>query len=544
MANLENADKYNLKRFVDAQECMYEAALREVASGRKHSHWMWYVFPQLAELGRSQTAKYYGISGICEARAFLEHEVLSRRLREICKALLACGSNNAREVFGHPDDLKLRSSMTLFEAADPEESVFGEVLDAFFRGERDEETIRLLSYERNIEADPQESEDYLKAKREIERREMFLSKIQGALIGGAVGDALGYAVEFMSVDEIHRTFGPDCIMEYKLDGQGMARFSDDTQMTLFTANALLIGDTRGCMRGVGGPYASYCNKTYLDWLYTQDHSFHGYPDVSWLLTVKELHKRRAPGNTCLAACRTGFGSIENPANNSKGCGGVMRVAPIGLYWVNYRYCNGEDLLDFVVQDAAECAALTHGHPLGYISAGAFAYIVNRIAYEIPEDCDRRLGMLQEIVDDCCASLARWFPDHAADAGYQAALLQRACRLAGRSGEDSDLITEIGEGWVGEEMLAVAVFACLRHPNDFSAAVRAAVNHSGDSDSTGSVCGNIMGAMLGLDAIGAEWTERLELFDLIMEVAKDLCDVCQMEEYCSYYDEVWWSKYGR
>ena len=147
MAKLEESDEHNLRRFVDAQEGVYEGALREVASGRKRSHWMWYVFPQLAGLGRSQTAKYYGISGICEARAYLEHEILSGRLQEICEALLSCGSTDAHEVFGHPDDMKLRSSMTLFEAADPEAGVFGEVLEAFFGGERDERTLHLLGGE-------------------------------------------------------------------------------------------------------------------------------------------------------------------------------------------------------------------------------------------------------------------------------------------------------------------------------------------------------------------------------------------------------------
>ena len=379
-------------------------------------------------------------------------------------------------------------------------------------------------------------------RREVARREKLLAKFQGSLVGGATGDALGYAVEFMPDAEIREKYGTSGIAEYDLDDAGVARFSDDTQMTLFTANGLLIGDTRGCLRGIGGPYFSYCTHTYRDWLHTQDRSFEPSGD-SWLLSVDGLRARRAPGSTCMSAIRKGFGSIDEPANNSKGCGGVMRVAPIGLFWASYRYRNGEDLLDFVVREAAECAALTHGHPLGYISAGAFAYIVNRVAYEVPEGSAHRRRLLKGIVDDCCRKLPGWFPDHPHAAAYQAELLQRACDLAKSPEWSCRNIARIGLGWVGEEALAIGVYACMRHANDFGAALRVAVNHDGDSDSTGSICGNIMGAMLGLGAIGPEWTERLELRDLIMEVARDLCDGCQMEEYGEYWDDDWMAKYG-
>ncbi|MGI6217261.1 MAG: DUF1810 domain-containing protein [Coriobacteriales bacterium] len=144
---MSDNDTYNLKRFLDAQQGDYEQALSEIRSGRKRSHWIWYVFPQLEDLGRSGTAKYYGISGAEEARAYLADPVLGARLREISAALLTLDENNPSRVMGYPDDLKLRSCMTLFDAVsdgNEEDSVFSAVLDKFYGGEPDSKTLHLL----------------------------------------------------------------------------------------------------------------------------------------------------------------------------------------------------------------------------------------------------------------------------------------------------------------------------------------------------------------------------------------------------------------
>lgn len=385
--------------------------------------------------------------------------------------------------------------------------------------------------------------EFERVKANIAKREHLLSKFQGCLVGGAAGDALGYPVEFMSEAEIRENYGGYGIDEYTLDRKtGKALFSDDTQMTLFTANGYLIGDTRGRLRGIGGPSCRYCEATYRDWLRTQDASFES-PGVSWLLSVPQLHALRAPGNTCLSAIRAGFGSIADPVNNSKGCGGVMRVAPIGLFWASYRDSRGDALLDHVVKEAAECAALTHGHPLGYISAGALAYIVCRCVTEIAPDDRKRGKLLTGIIEDCCQKLPEWFSDHPEDAAYQAELLRQACALSSRRRRDGKNIVELGEGWVGEEALAIAVYACLRYPNNFTGAIWAAANHGGDSDSTASIAGQIMGSMLGMEGIEDRWVEDLELADVILEIAHDLCVGCQMSEYGSYRDEAWLAKYS-
>jgi len=183
-------------------------------------------------------------------------------------------------------------------------------------------------------------------------------RFRGCLIGGAAGDALGYAVEFMSADSIFNKYGPGGIKEYDLNG-GMARISDDTQMTLFTATGLLLGTTRGKIRGIMGPYSGYIASSYQDWLKTQRCSY-PLPEeyhYSWLADVPEMFSRRAPGGACLSALGSGkTGTIEQPINNSKGCGGVMRVAPIGLYF------NDKGIsLEAIDRIGAEAAAITHGH---------------------------------------------------------------------------------------------------------------------------------------------------------------------------------------
>ncbi|MDD7452093.1 MAG: DUF1810 domain-containing protein [Treponema sp.] len=134
---------YNLERFKKAQERDYPAALTEIKNGHKETHWIWYIFPQLKELGYSSTAKYYGLT-VDEAKAYIADDVLKSRLIEISEVLLNLNNNNATEVMGYPDDLKLKSSMTLFGEVAPEIDVFGKVLEKFFGGVKDERTLELI----------------------------------------------------------------------------------------------------------------------------------------------------------------------------------------------------------------------------------------------------------------------------------------------------------------------------------------------------------------------------------------------------------------
>lgn len=136
--------KYNLKRFHEAQEKVYQNALNEIRMGRKATHWMWFIFPQLTGLGYSETAQFYAIADLQEAELYLEDPVLSSRLVQICKALLEIKGKSASEIFGSPDNLKLKSSITLFSAVKNSDPVFQEVLEHYFAGKKDEKTLGLL----------------------------------------------------------------------------------------------------------------------------------------------------------------------------------------------------------------------------------------------------------------------------------------------------------------------------------------------------------------------------------------------------------------
>jgi uncharacterized protein (DUF1810 family) len=138
----------NLNRFIDAQKTDYAIALSEIKNGRKRSHWMWYIFPQIHGLGFSETSIFYSIKNVAEAEAFLHHPVLGPRLIEICNELLALETNNAHQIFGSPDDVKLKSSMTLFALLTGTSPVFQLVLDKFFHGMKDTKTMEILSEEK------------------------------------------------------------------------------------------------------------------------------------------------------------------------------------------------------------------------------------------------------------------------------------------------------------------------------------------------------------------------------------------------------------
>lgn len=364
----------------------------------------------------------------------------------------------------------------------------------------------------------------------LDGRRKYLSKVQGCLIGGAAGDALGYTVEFVHYYDIRRMYGPSGITEFEPDN-GTARISDDTQMTLFTANGLLYGETRMMLRGIGNSPHTYVPFAYRDWLYTQDNRCKPAFITSWLVSIPELHNRRAPGTTCMSSLSSGkIGSISDPLNNSCGCGGVMRAAPVGLFYGQY-YDQLSD--ENLIRAGAETAAVTHGHPWGYIPAGMLSILIKKAAYSSDK--------LHEIVTSSLEETGNVFGENKDWSGFER-IIQKAIDLSQNDKNDFDNIRNIGEGWVGHEALAIAIYAALRYEFNFSDGIIAAVNHDGDSDSTGSICGNILGAYLGMEGIDVKWQEKLELKDTILELATDLCDHCHMDESGNLEDPNWLRKY--
>ena len=333
-------------------------------------------------------------------------------------------------------------------------------------------------------------------------------RVRGSLIGGAAGDALGYAVEFHDEGYIFQNYGPSGITEYRLV-DGKALISDDTQMTLFTAAGLLTGYSVAMQRCFVRTLEPYIYLSYLDWLHTQEpEGYPEHPSLTWLADEPGLYDRRAPGNTCLSALFSGeMGAIGFRINRSKGCGGVMRTAPVGLL-MGLTETNYKDVDDL----GAEAAAITHGHDLGFIPGAMLADLTGRLSrsdISIKEAVEAALVNMKELFGDM--EHIDQFID----------LMEKAIVLSQEDLDDLDAIHELGQGWVGDEALAIAVYCSLKYPEDIEKALIAAVNHEGDSDSTGAIAGNIVGAHVGYSRIPDKLIRDLELKDLILEIADDL-----------------------
>ena len=340
-------------------------------------------------------------------------------------------------------------------------------------------------------------------------------RIRGSLIGGAIGDALGYPVEFeYSFKAIQHLYGERGITRLDThqrwlmaeDQTGKAVFSDDTQMTLFTANGLLNSKRFG-MPGIVG-----INNAYIEWYFTQTRGDTCPYNDCWIARIPEMNARRAPGNTCMTALESIL-RMRKPNNNSKGCGGVMRVAPIPLYAA----VNGRIAIEDSDRLAGDAAELTHKHPLGYIPAALMAHII----YRLVTDNAPTLLSLKMYIHEGLEIIARLYAQHSSDAKYMGELADKAISLADNDRSDVENIEALGGGWVGEEALAIALYCVCRHFENFENALIAAVNHAGDSDSTGAVTGNILGAAIGYEAIPKFFLDDLELKDVIIHMADDL-----------------------
>ena len=370
-------------------------------------------------------------------------------------------------------------------------------------------------------------------------------RIRGSLIGGAIGDALGYPVEFLSRKNILHKYGDRGVRKFRdFDRNGKAVVSDDTQMTLFTANGLLFGITRFCTHGVlGAGLKDFVAYAYKDWLQTQigveDYNAYHY---CWIRDIVELNVRRAPGNTCMSALMS-LMHHEKVDNDSKGCGGVMRVAPVGLMaaadeQVTVKGWNGEDCPrrewkeKDVVRLGGDCAEITHKHPLGYLPA---AFMADFIYYILSYDEPITFSVLESFLGAVCADVKQEYTSEREQKALDElwALIEKAVRQAGDiTTLDEFAIPSLGEGWTGDEALAIAIYCTMKHLGNFEDALAAAVNHDGDSDSTGAICGNLFGAIIGYDALPQQFKQKLELRELIIDMADDIVKGCTINEYHS------------
>ena len=340
------------------------------------------------------------------------------------------------------------------------------------------------------------------------RSEAQHDAIRGCMLGGAVGDALGAPIEFMSKSAIQQKYGKDGVQDYVEFNDGTGAITDDTQMALFTAEGILRAYVRGREKGICSP-ASVVKFAYQRWLKTQGYTSavpEDFINSGWLINEKQLFSSRAPGMTCLSALEQ---NTLQANNNSKGCGTVMRMAPAGLF---YDPATAYEL-------GCEFSAITHGHPTGITAGGAFAMLISYLRY------GKSLAAALDLVEKHLENIP--------DAAETLAAIRKA--------RTAKSIMQLGEGWVAEEALAIGIYCALHHTWNFKAGVLEAINIAGDSDSTGCIAGNILGVLNGENAIPEKWRKNLREYKIVSQIADDLS--VQFEASSDgHVTENWWQKY--
>ena len=344
----------------------------------------------------------------------------------------------------------------------------------------------------------------------------LVDSFRACLLGGAIGDALGAPVEFMSRAQICSRFGADGLTDFADWHHGRGAITDDTQMTLFTAEGVIQAHRNNM------PLELSLGIAYQCWLSTQQsfyrsHLPDGTPVTKWsgLLKDKRLCGQRAPGLTCLDALESKDTVDALATNTSKGCGGVMRVAPIGLFVASRYSAVGrqeptENSAALAFQLGSLAAQLTHGHPSGFLSAGAFSAIIFQIVVGKP---------LRAAVKVSLALLGA--QPHQPEP--RQAITQAVSRAAADKRFSQQSFTELGHGWVAEEALAMSLY-CALTAESFADGLICAVNHDGDSDSTGAITGNLLGCLSGLNEVPSSWRNSVECADLIEEIASELAEL--------------------
>lgn len=337
------------------------------------------------------------------------------------------------------------------------------------------------------------------------------SKIAGCLFGGAIGDALGYQIEWEK--DVPERF----VISYK---DNFGRISDDTQMTLFTAEGLLYYLDHRDKSSV----SDCLYEAYKCWYRCQTGQSSESKLKNKLLNLKfkktdnplnlklfyepVMWERRGPGNTCLTSLGSNKkGTLAFPINQSRGCGSVMRLSPCGIVFSDPKIS---------AYNAAVSGAITHGHDDSNVACyflGALINILINNDISILSATHKSLELTQK-QDFFDKSSTESFCD----------LVLKVIELANSNKRDGECIKELGEGWVADEAVAIALYSALRHFRSFGETLICAVNHNGDSDSTGAIAGNIVGASLGEEEIPCEWLDNLEVKEIVSKIVNRLNSV--------------------
>ena len=338
-----------------------------------------------------------------------------------------------------------------------------------------------------------------------------LSRIRGSLLGGACGDALGYPVEHKTIDAIRELYGETGLREMETCN-GVAMVTDDTQMTIYTAQGLLYAGKKHCDYG---NTVREVHKSYLHWIasllpaedvLSRYESMYPREELERNELLENganpgLDKKMCRGGSTFRALLSGkLYSVSNPADEGVRCGTTMRSAPVAIY------CYKNPSLAFRL--GRDCAAITHGYASAYLAAGVMCMVIARLinGSEMEEAIEESLDYLKTQKDG--------------EELY--AVLRKGVDLSRHPSEKPlDDIQTIGLGWRADENLAIAFYCCLRFGRDVKSALLACVNHSGDSDSVAAVCGNMLGAYVGEEGLPSEFVESIQFKELLCQQANSL-----------------------
>ncbi len=358
--------------------------------------------------------------------------------------------------------------------------------------------------------------------------ESRLDGCRGSLLGLAVGDAMGYGVEGWSLAEIRGGYGPLGLRSYELFN-GFACTTSHTQIAAYASNALLLGATLGRMQGRMSPYTGYVAAALREWGKNQRRTGEADPHVCWVSYTPAMDTPRCMDVGMLDRLnRREIGSVYQRLNHSREPGGLMTAVPVGLFF-DPGLAGRRDIQEL----GADVVALTHGSPLAFLTGAALSHMLSRILWDSVTD-------LHGLVVETRAMLKACFGREFRQVREINQLLQKA--ILPQSGRtDAEAMERLGCR-TAPEVLAGAIFACIRHRRNFSEAIAAAVNHSGASAATGAVAGAILGAMLGAEAIEPALLEPLECRDMLLELSEDLFRGCPMGQETPLFDVEWEGKY--
>ena len=352
---------------------------------------------------------------------------------------------------------------------------------------------------------------------------------QGCLLGLAVGDAMGYTVDSKSWPEIQRDYGPNGLLGYDLVN-GYADVTSYTQLAAYTANALLLGATRGQLNGRMAPFIRYVAAAQREWAQIQNTRRAPDRALCWVSRVPELRRRCCMDTWMLDTLRRGeAGSPEEPVGKSASCGSLTAAIPVGLFFDSDRMKPQE-----IGQLGMETVALTHGDPATFLSGAVLAYCVAGLAQEPEVPMEEHF---LQAADAAAAQFGRQYPQ----AEELRGMLHRVIALAKSAEEPHQVMTRL-ECDTAPRALAGAFYAVLTSGGDFDAAMICAVNHSGRSAAVGAVAGALLGASLGEPALPEFYMDCLEPAPALRTLADDLAAGCPLERSSRLFDDDWDRKY--